>query len=108
MEPHTNPELPALGLEPLSPPPGGWGRLLAKRAQHSREMRLIDLIPVATCAASILIMVMAMRGPRIDVNEVRSQLTAQGTALRVTGNADVLVEQRAVAEGVRIYAVRRR
>ena len=109
MQSHDDSDQPALGLEILAPRPGGWARLLEKRARRGRAARLESWMPVLSCAASLVMVAVMLRGPSIDTEEVRRHLTAQGTSLRLIQTQQALtLEQRAVSGGVSMYSVRTR
>jgi hypothetical protein len=106
MQPHDHADQPALGLEVLTSRSGGWARLLEKRALRTRGTRLESWMPALSCAASLIIVALTLRGPSIDTDEVRRQLTPQGTPLRLAEHQPVTLEQRAVRGGVHMYSVR--
>jgi hypothetical protein len=106
--PHRDRDPPELGLERLVPPPGGMARLLAKRTRRQRRLLIQNWLPVAACAASLLLVSMVLRGPSLDVDEVRRQLTGRGTTLQIEDSQPMVIEQRAVAGGVHMYSVRAR
>jgi hypothetical protein len=83
-------------------------RLLAKRALRVRGLRVHQWLPVAACAVSLILVSVVVRGPSIDVEEVRRQLTVRGTTLQIEDQQRLMLEQRAVAAGVHVYAVRGR
>ena len=112
MAPHTSPpDLSKLGLQTLAPPAGGLQRLLAKRTQRARGAGIDDWLPAAACAASLLIVFATLRGPSIDADEVRRQLTARGTTLQIESSQPnqqpMVLEQRGAVGGVYMYSVRK-
>jgi hypothetical protein len=106
MQPHDRSDPPTLGLEVFAPRPGGWARLLEKRALRTRGTRLESWMPALSCAVSLLVVAVLLRGPRIDTDEVRRQLSPQGTPLRLAQQQPSTLERRAVSDGVHMYWVR--
>ena len=97
---------PNAGLSHLTPPPGGFERLLARRERRYAVGRRIEAwAPAAALAASVAMLSILLRGPTIDVSEVRRQLQAQGTTLQLVGEQHVVIEQRTSTDGMHMYVV---